>query len=76
VFPLILDTDHPEFRSLMERLRQLSDKIAMTKASREPLSSVKRAWLFAQLAITFLRLYVMPVQTNVLPDTVRLVPAW
>lgn len=76
VFPLTLDTDDEQFRALMERMRHLADAVASTNAAGGLLAPVKRAWLIAQLGVTFLQLYFIPVRTNTLPDTVRLAPAW
>ena len=77
VFPLTLDTDHPKFRMRMERMRRLSDAMAAQKARGGLLSLVRRALLLGRRwRATFLRLYMMPAQTNALPGTVRLAPAW
>jgi len=76
VFPLTLDTDHPKFRMRMERMRRLSDAMASQKTRGGFLSLVRRAGLLAALAATFVSLYLMPTQTNALPGTVRLAPAW
>jgi magnesium-protoporphyrin IX monomethyl ester (oxidative) cyclase len=76
VFPLTLDTDNPRFRAQMERLRRLSDAMAAAKASGGLLGRVKRVGLMASIGATFVRLYVMRAQTNEVPDTVRLAPAW
>lgn len=76
VFPLTLDTDHPKFRLLMDRMRLLADAMGEQKARGGALSLVRRAGLLARLAVTFLRLYLMPVQQNALPQAVRLAAAW
>lgn len=76
VFPLTLDTDHPRFRRLMERMRLLADEMAQAKARGGLFSYPKRALLLAKLGLTFLGLYLIPSQSNVLPQTVRLAPAW
>jgi magnesium-protoporphyrin IX monomethyl ester (oxidative) cyclase len=76
VFPLTLDTDHPKFRMRMERMRRLSDAMASQKTRGGLLSLVRRAGLLTALAATFVSLYLMPTQTNALPGTVRLAPAW
>ena len=76
VFPVMLDTDHPRFRALMERMRILAEDVATAKAQGGALSLVKRGWLMAKLGATFLALYMIPVQTNRLPETVRMAPAW
>jgi magnesium-protoporphyrin IX monomethyl ester (oxidative) cyclase len=60
----------------MERMRRLSDAMAVQKSRGGPLSHVRRAGLMAALAATFVQLYVMPTQANALPGTIRLSPAW
>lgn len=75
VFPLVLDTDHPRFRMLMDRMRLLSEAMDRQKAPGLP-GLARRGLLLARLAITFGRLYLMPTQNNALPRTVRLAPAW
>jgi magnesium-protoporphyrin IX monomethyl ester (oxidative) cyclase len=76
VFPLTLDTDHPKFRVLMDRMRLLADAMSEQKARGGALSLIRRGGLLAGLAVTFLRLYLMPVQQNALPQAVRLAPTW
>ena len=76
VFPLTLDTDNAKFRRLMERMRLLSDALAAAKEKRGILSIFRRGRFLAALGTTFLRLYLMPTQTNALPGTVRLAPSW
>jgi len=40
------------------------------------LSRVKRAGLAAQAALTFARLFLLPVKPNALPREICLQPAW
>ena len=76
VFPLTLDTDHPKFRRLMDRMRLLAEALGREKARGGLLSGVRRALLLGGLGLTFARLYLMPTQDNALPRVVRLAPAW
>lgn len=69
VFPVVLDVDAPKFRALMETMRLTAE--AMQGAGR-----VRRALLTAKAALTFARLYMLPVERNAAPATVRLQPAW
>jgi magnesium-protoporphyrin IX monomethyl ester (oxidative) cyclase len=50
--------------------------MAAEKARGGIVSRVKRVGLMAGLAATFVSLYLMPTQSNALPGTVRLAPAW
>ncbi len=76
VFPMTLDTDSPGFRAGLERMRKVS--LAMEAADEQGgiIGKVKKLGLIAAAGFNFARLYLHPVQKNVVPDTVRLVPAW
>jgi len=76
VFPLTLDTDHPKFRTLMDRMRLLSEAMSRENSRGGFLSLARRGLLLAGLGTTFIRLYMMSVKTNALPRSVRLAPAW
>ena len=76
VFPVMLDIDHPAFRSGMERMREITVGLAAAKAQGGVIGACKRAGLIAAAAATFARLYFVPVAGNVAPAQVRLVPAW
>lgn len=76
VFPVMLDIDHPKFRAGLDRLRALAEAIAEAKAQPGVLARMKRAGLAASAAVTFARLYLLPVKGNVLPRQICLQPAW
>jgi len=76
VFPLTLDTDSPRFRALLERMRRITEGLAAAK-SRSGLGGwLRRLALRADAAVTFLRLYALPVERHDLPADVRMQPAW
>jgi magnesium-protoporphyrin IX monomethyl ester (oxidative) cyclase len=76
VFPLSLDIDNPKFRIGLERLRTLAAAGARAKAQGGLIGTLKRAGVAAAAAVTFARLYLLPVQHHELPATVRMAPAW
>ncbi|MEY2883046.1 MAG: hypothetical protein RL490_770 [Pseudomonadota bacterium] len=76
VFPLTLDTDAPQFRALLEKMRDISLGIDAAREQGGIVGGLKRIGLSAAAAVTFVRLYLQPVQDNALPATVRLQPAW
>jgi magnesium-protoporphyrin IX monomethyl ester (oxidative) cyclase len=76
VFPLTLDIDAPAFRAGLDRLLDLSQRIAAAKERGGVGGLVARGLLSAQAACTFARLYLLPVQRHALPAQVRVVPAW
>jgi len=69
VFPVVIDTDAPRFRALMERMRRISVKA-------EGARKLRRAGLAVAAGITFVQLYLQRPQRNALPATIRLQPAW
>jgi magnesium-protoporphyrin IX monomethyl ester (oxidative) cyclase len=76
VFPISLDIDHPAFRAGMERLFHIQTRMDAAKARGGLLGTLQRgAWAVAG-ALTFARLYVLPVQKHELPADVRVAPAW
>lgn len=76
IFPLTLDTDNPKFRKGFARLLEINTAVEKAKAQGGVIGAVKRAGLSVAGATTFLRLYMMPVIDNELPDDVRMVPSW
>jgi magnesium-protoporphyrin IX monomethyl ester (oxidative) cyclase len=76
VFPLTLDIDNPKFRAGLDRLCQLGNELAAAKAAGDIANQAKRLLLMGSAAITFARLFVLPVKGNALPEHVRLQPAW
>jgi magnesium-protoporphyrin IX monomethyl ester (oxidative) cyclase len=76
VFPFTLDTDHPAFRSGLTRLFELSQRMEAAKARGGLAGWATRIGCGAAAALTFARLYLLPVKSNELPATVRMAPAW
>jgi magnesium-protoporphyrin IX monomethyl ester (oxidative) cyclase len=76
VFPVLLDTDNPKFRDAMEAMRRASlqleaarEKTGLRKVMARAAASVAVGW-------TFLRLFMVQVKPNVLPERVLRAPAW
>jgi len=76
VFPVTLDIDNPRFLAGLERLRMISEAIADTNEKGGLWSKVRRAGLSASAALTFGRLFLLPVKPNTLPREICLQPAW
>jgi len=76
IFPLTLNTDSPAFRSGLENMLRLNIAIQESKNKGGWWQSVRRIGLSAQNAFYFAKLYMLPVKSNELPDTVRMEPAW
>ena len=76
VFPVTLDTDAPRFRALLETMRGLSAGIDTARKQGGVSGTLKRMGLSTLAAVTFLRLYILPAENNVLPTSVRLQPVW
>jgi magnesium-protoporphyrin IX monomethyl ester (oxidative) cyclase len=76
VFPLTLDLDHPAFRAGLDRLFRIADRQRTLKNQGGLLAGIKRVGLTAAAVATFVRMYLLPTQSNAAPDQVRLAPAW
>jgi magnesium-protoporphyrin IX monomethyl ester (oxidative) cyclase len=76
VFPLTLNTDDPRFRAGLERMRRLQLARDALDGQRGPIASVRRLGLMAASGWTFARLFVLPTRANLIPDQVRMQPAW
>ncbi len=76
VFPLALDTDAPQFRMLLEKMRGISAGIDAAHKQGGVIGGLKRFGLSLAAGLTFARLYLQPVQRSELPATVRLQPVW
>jgi magnesium-protoporphyrin IX monomethyl ester (oxidative) cyclase len=76
VFPVELDIDDPRFRAGLERLRLLGLKMQAAKRQGFLFSRMRRLALLAQVAVTFVRLFLLPTKHNAMPADVRMAPAW
>ena len=76
VFPVTLDLDDPRFLAGLERLRLISEAMADAREKGGLLSKVKRAGLAGKAALTFARLFLLPVKPNALPREICMQPAW
>jgi magnesium-protoporphyrin IX monomethyl ester (oxidative) cyclase len=76
VFPVALDIDDPRFRAGLERLRLLGLAMQAAKRKGSLFGRVKHLALLAQVAVTFTRLYFLPVKQTSMPVDVRMAPAW
>ena len=76
VFPLTLNLDDPRWHAGLERLRRISEATESARAQGGVLGAVKRLGLGVAAGATFVRLYCLPARTHVLPQNMRVVPAW
>jgi magnesium-protoporphyrin IX monomethyl ester (oxidative) cyclase len=76
VFPVEIDLDNPGFRAGLERLRKIAEASEAAKQQGGALGRLKRMALSASGAFAFLRLFLLPVKQNRLPENIRLHPAW
>jgi magnesium-protoporphyrin IX monomethyl ester (oxidative) cyclase len=76
VFPLALDTDHPDFRRGLERLFAISQAMEKAKARGGVAGKLQQGVCAVKAAATFARLYFMPVIEQDLSPQVRMEPAW
>ena len=76
VFPIEVDIDSPVFQACLKRLLQLSQKNDLAKARGGVVGKLKSAGYAVQAALTFARLFLVPVKKQDLPATVRCEPVW
>lgn len=76
VFPISLDLDHPQFHRGLERLRRIAAASEAAAKRGGVVGALKRAGLACAAALTFARLYLLPVRHHELPAQVRMAPAW
>jgi magnesium-protoporphyrin IX monomethyl ester (oxidative) cyclase len=76
VFPILLDIDHPAFHINLKRLFVCAQRADEGKSAGGLLGHARKAlWSVAGAAV-FARMFFIPVVSNRLPDTARMVPAW
>ena len=76
VFPLTLALDDPRMTQGLERLRRIAARVDAAKAKGGVVGTIKRAAYTLAATATFARLYLLPVHENVLPEQIRMAPAW
>ena len=76
VFPVLLDIENPAFLEGLRKLQQLASGIERARARGGLVGRLQALGFQAQIAVTFARLYFLPVQQNPLPERTRLSPAW
>jgi magnesium-protoporphyrin IX monomethyl ester (oxidative) cyclase len=76
VFPVSLDIDNPAFKAWMSRLFFVQQQMDAAKARGGLLGWMQRGRWAVSGALTFARLYFLPVNHHALPEEVRMAPAW
>ncbi|MES2978345.1 MAG: magnesium-protoporphyrin IX monomethyl ester (oxidative) cyclase [Pseudomonadota bacterium] len=76
VFPVEVDSDSPVFRACMDRLLAISLAHAKAKASGGLVGKLRALGYAGMAALTFGRLFLLPVKSNTLPDQIRFQPVW
>jgi magnesium-protoporphyrin IX monomethyl ester (oxidative) cyclase len=76
VFPLTLNTDDVRFRNGLEKMRVSQAARDALEGQRGPLVAAKKLGHLARFGLTFARLFLLPTKPNVMPDQVRMQPAW
>ncbi len=76
VFPISLDLGNPAFAAGLERLRRITVAKAAARRQGGVMGKLRNLGLTASAAVAFGRLFMLRVESNAMPDTVRLSPAW
>ncbi len=75
-FPSLPALDDPRFRNGLERMRKIGEGFAASRKQGRVLGALNRAGLRIRAAATFVRMYLLPQQQNVLPASPLLQPVW
>ena len=74
VFPVVLDTDSPKFRRLLDTILAASRDLS---AARPGIAGWgRKGAAYATIGVALVRLYCQPAVRNALPAQIGLVPAW
>lgn len=76
VFPFTLNLDDPRMWRGFERLRALSERAEAANARGGLIGKLKKAGCGAAAALTFARLFLLPVNKHEVPGKVRMAPSW
>ena len=76
VFPVELDMDHPSMRRGLNALVEISAAHTRAKLRGGPIGLVLQGVHAARAALTFARIFLLPVKSQALPQPVRMVPQW
>ncbi|MBL8334132.1 MAG: magnesium-protoporphyrin IX monomethyl ester (oxidative) cyclase, partial [Rubrivivax sp.] len=76
VFPVSLDHHHPAFKAGLQALVRASQGHSEAKARGGLMGLLGQARWAGSAALTFARLYLLPVKRHALPEQIRVAPAW
>jgi magnesium-protoporphyrin IX monomethyl ester (oxidative) cyclase len=76
VFPISLDSDSPKFRKEMNHLYQVAELYYKAKERGGLIGGIQKGWYATLGALTFVRMYLIPVNHHNLPAEIRMVPVW
>ena len=76
VFPVELDLDNPAFAAGLERMRGITVAKGAARKQGGIVGAVKNAGLTVAAGAVFIRMFLLPVKQNRMPDSVRMAPAW
>lgn len=76
VFPLTLDLDNPAMRKGFTKMVAINGAMARAHAQGGVIGSIKKGWHGMRAGLNFARLYMIPSNSNEIPETSRLQPVW
>ncbi|MEL6201155.1 MAG: magnesium-protoporphyrin IX monomethyl ester (oxidative) cyclase [Pseudomonadota bacterium] len=76
VFPLTLDLDNPALVAGFKRMVEISNAMEAATKRGGITGAIGKAWHGARAVTNFARLYIIPTQSNDIPETSRLHPVW
>lgn len=76
VFPLTLDLDNPALVAGFKRMVRINEALEAANKRGGILGNIGKVWHGARAVANFARLYMIPAQSNEIPETSRLYPVW
>jgi magnesium-protoporphyrin IX monomethyl ester (oxidative) cyclase len=76
VFPFTLDLDHPKFKAGLDQLVQVQADVNAARARGGIAGKLAIAGCAVRGALTFAKLFFLPVRNHTLPAQVRMAPTW
>ena len=76
VFPLEIDLENPKFKRILDGMVRHTEAMAAAEKAGGLFGKIRKSWHAGWNAISFARLFLLPVKDNTPPKDFRLEPAY